>query len=285
MISQLLSDNMAAANPQRKAAMKRLMFDQEELQQAPVANVSAAPLDDNMFEWHCNFNHDDTIYHLILFFPENYPYKSPSAEFMPPGFMFVGGATKPGKKGTQICLSIFSDFAEWHKEWANEKSMGWSPGYTVQTVLMNMVAFICEHQPKANPYNQKLAKGFTCKDCGHCYKKPFPPLEDETKATTKGPTQDTPQIIDYMSKIKYQDKKPKTKDDLYGFGLIKSGPPHRPALTTPCEFVTAGSFYGMKKSIGTVQSIMKENLAFFLPMFINPTHGKEIKVSKVRRKI
>ncbi len=90
------------ANQQRKRAMKRLAFDQDELQRAPVDGVSAAPLDEDMLEWHCNFEFDGVVYHVVLFFPETYPYKSPSAEFVPPGFQFVGGATKPGKKGTQV---------------------------------------------------------------------------------------------------------------------------------------------------------------------------------------
>ena len=91
-----------AVNQQRKKAMKRLAFDQQELLRSPVDGVSAAPLDENMLEWHCNFEFDSVIYHVILFFPENYPYKSPSAEFVPAGFQFVGGATKQGKKGTQV---------------------------------------------------------------------------------------------------------------------------------------------------------------------------------------
>lgn len=133
-------------SPLRKKAMQRLMSDLDEIQRSPVTNVSAAPLESNMLEWHCNFNLDGTIYHLILFFPDNYPYRSPSAEFVPRGFNYQGGATKDGKKGTQVCLSIFSDFAEYHREWADEKSMGWSPGYTVQNVLLNMLSFLMEIQ-------------------------------------------------------------------------------------------------------------------------------------------
>ena len=172
------------ADAERKRAMKRLMFDQEELRLNPVENVSAAPKDENMFEWHCNFRHDDIIYHMILFLPKNYPYESPSAEFVPSGFRYNGGATKPGKKGTKVCLNIFSDFAHIHTEWKNEKSVGWSPGYTVQTILLNVVAFLAETQSgdsawtkDALSHNKKLSEAFTCSDCGHTYKKPFPSLD------------------------------------------------------------------------------------------------------------
>ncbi len=35
------------------------------------------------------------------------------------------------------------------------------------------------------------------------------------------------QIVDYISKTKFSIGKPKGKEELYGYGLIKSGPPHR----------------------------------------------------------
>ena len=47
-----------------------------------------------------------------------------------------------------------------------------------------------------------------------------------------------PKIIDYISKVRFGLKKPGSRDDLYGYGLVVSGPPHRPSLTTPCEFLS-----------------------------------------------
>lgn len=61
-----------------------------------------------------------------------FKFTSSSAEFLP-GIKYSAGATSTGPKGgTQVCLSIFSDFAEFHPEWANEKGTGWSPSYTAQ---------------------------------------------------------------------------------------------------------------------------------------------------------
>ncbi|KAL8564676.1 hypothetical protein ACOMHN_004170 [Nucella lapillus] len=293
------------ADSQKKRAMKRLILDQEELRQEPVANVSAAPLDSNLFEWHCNIRQEDVIYHLILFMPDNYPFQSPSAEFMPQGFAFSGGATMSGKKGTKVCLNIFSDFAMFHNEWKNQKGYGWSPGYTTQTVLMNLVAFLAETAGDGvKSHNASLSQTFTCSDCGHTYSKPFPPLGQsapETKSYTgkgkagKGASaknstppppppppppstpKNVPNIIDYISKARFGLKKPQSRDDLYGYGLVVSGPPHRPFLTTPCEFLSGESFFSMKLSMGVVHSSLKEELRFFLPMFIHPTHGNEIK--------
>ena len=282
------------ASASKKEAMKRLLFDQEELRKSPVENVSAAPLDENMFEWHCNIRQDEIIYHLILFFPENYPYSSPSAEFVPVGFNYRSGATKQGKKGTQICLNIFSDFEYIHTEWKNQKGLGWSPGYTVQMVLMNVVAFLaeldsCGSSTHIHQSNLKLSKDFICDECGHTYDTPLPSLNIKAEQITKkkgksnsvkkseNKNNTSPEIIDYVSKEKLIVQKPKGVDELFGYGLAVSGSKWRPTLTSPCEFISGKSFYGMKKSVGVVHSIMKEELKLFLPLFIHSKHGAEIK--------
>ena len=270
-----------AVNQQRKVAMKRLMQDLEELQDSPVPSVSAAPLDNDMFEWHCNFQLDDTVYHVIMFFPESYPFVSPSAEFVPHGFKFTGGATMPGKKGIKVCLSIFSDFATHHPEWATEKSAGWSPGYTVQTVLLNLLSFMAEMMSGNTGVmksNERLAQKYQCNDCGHTHAKPFPELDSEQKCTKNATKQDEGvDIVDYMSKAKFSSNKPKSKEDLFGFGLIQSGAVRRPVFTSPCEYLTGASFFGMQRQVGRVQSIMKDELVFFLPMYISQTHGEHIR--------
>ena len=81
-----------------------------------------------------------------------------------------------------------------------------------------------------------------------------------------------------MSKEPLKVEKPKGIEDLYGYGLIVSGPTHRPALTTPCEFLKFDLFNSMKKAVGTVLSVLKEELKFFLPLYIHQKHGEEIKV-------
>ncbi|BFZ11825.1 hypothetical protein BsWGS_14864 [Bradybaena similaris] len=295
--------------------LKRFKFDQEELRKSPVANVSAAPLENNIYEWHCNIRQDEIIFHVILFFPKQYPYQSPSAEFLPVGFSYSSGATKQGKKGTQICLDIFSDFSEVHTEWQSKKGEGWSPAYTIQTVLMNLVAFLAETQAAGTASatytnNLNLSKNFTCADCGHCYSKPFPALDDEavpdaktaeakstSVATTAKIKEDLPvstmgtadlsQLIDYISKEKFQLQKPKTVDDIWGYGLAVSGTNWRPTLTSPCEFLTGRSFYGMHKATGMVQSVFKEELKLFLPLYIHPVHSSGIKkeFEKTMRKV
>lgn len=199
-------------SPDLKKAMMRLEKDRQELINSPVANVSAAPLDSDMLEWHCNIKHGDAVYHVILFFPKEYPCVSPSAEFVPHGFEYQGGAAMGGKKGTKICLSIFSDFAKYHTEWANETQTGWSPGYTVQTVLLNLVSFLSDMDPEIgrrrrssqNSYLQ-MCKKFVCSDCGHSWEKPYPPLSSSSLPSTS--------LDDGGKMVKHESKTSQCSDD------------------------------------------------------------------------
>ncbi len=217
-------------------------------------------------------------------FPETYPAKSPSAEFVPKAFQPIGGATKPGNKGTRVCLSIFSDYADVHKEWANEKGTGWSPSYTVQTVLINLVSFLLETSSQADYYksvmdnNVKVAKAFSCPDCGHTHSKPWPPLTPvlQQQAPAKQQIAVPESLVCYVTKRQFGEKLEKQEDPIWGFGICQSGPSHNVQLTSPCEFMTLDGFT-MLANAGKVESVMREEIHFFLPLYINPAHGKLIK--------
>lgn len=68
-----------AMNQRALAAIRRLNSDLKEIKNFPIANVSALPLEDNIFEWHCNFQGAEgsewagAVFHVVLFFPEDYP--------------------------------------------------------------------------------------------------------------------------------------------------------------------------------------------------------------------
>ena len=304
---------MQTANAQQKRAMKRLMWDLAEIQTSPVNSISAAPLDDDMFEWHCNFTYDDEIYHLVLFFTENYPFKSPSAEFLPLGYRNFGGAQQDGKKGTQVCLSIFNDYNGYHTEWERDWGNGWSPGYTVQTVLLNLLSHIEDRRGDDQNYillDKELNKGFECPDCGHTLSKPYPEFDktsiprplskvEPTEAVlTKDDgvkiaesatdneltitcSKEMKDIICYVSRNKVKAIKPKSNEDIFGFGLeeltvysvVDSEPSQ--SVNSPCEFLTADAFFSMQKS-GLALSSRRTKLDHFLPVFIHPAHGEAI---------
>lgn len=283
----------------QKAATKRLLSDMKELEENPIEGVSASPLQDNIFEWHCNLSwtvkdtKEVAIFHVILFFPDNYPAVSPSAEFLPPAFTPIGGATKKGKKGTQICLSIFSDFAKIHKEWANEKGTGWSPSYTTQTVLLNLVSFLNEmtshYNNSAMNNNVAVSKSFVCKDCSHSAEKPYPPLPTQTaleaykqklineeKKISSSQSYAIEALTCYVTKLPFQEGE--KGNSIFGFGISKTGNQRNPNFTSPCEVMTLDGFEMLKKN-GKVESVLREEIDFFLPLFLTPTHGSRIRSS------
>merc|ERR1711904_238774 len=47
-----------------------------------------------------------------------------------------------GKK--VICLDVLGNFGEYHKEWKNSVGSGWSPAYTVTTLLVQLQSVLCD---------------------------------------------------------------------------------------------------------------------------------------------
>ncbi len=66
--------------------------------------------------------------------------------------------------------------------------------------------------------------------------------------------------MDYISKAKFSVSKPKGKEDLYGYGLIKSGPDHRCVTDKICEDLVffsghkAQQLFGWQKDMGRGRS-------------------------------
>ena len=78
------------ANPLRaQAARRRLLRDYKEVLSCPTPGVSAAPLDDNIFQWHVNLcpvsgPYTGTTLHCVLLFDNTYPTKPPKLKLATP---------------------------------------------------------------------------------------------------------------------------------------------------------------------------------------------------------
>jgi ubiquitin-conjugating enzyme E2 J1 len=95
------------------------MQELRELQKTPSADYTAAPLENNLFEWHftirgppdSDFTHG--IYHGKIFLPPEYPFKPPDFLLLTPN-----GRFEVGKK---ICLSISGYHPEtWQPSWSSK---------------------------------------------------------------------------------------------------------------------------------------------------------------------
>merc|ERR1712054_4712 len=81
-------------------------------------------------------------------FPADYPQRAPNIGFSFE-FEYRGGAqyTMPdgrlkGKK--VICLDVLGNFGNIHREWKSSVGSGWSPAYTVTTLLVQLQSVLCD---------------------------------------------------------------------------------------------------------------------------------------------
>ncbi len=100
----------------RNPAIKRIMADIRELNRHPSSRYYAAPLEDNMFEWHFTIrgpsqtDFQGGIYHGRIILPADYPFKPPNIIFLNKNGRF--------EVGTKICLSISAYHPEaWQPAW------------------------------------------------------------------------------------------------------------------------------------------------------------------------
>jgi len=110
-------------------AVRRLMRELLELQSTPSPMFHAAPLADNLFEWHFTIRGSkDTAfeggkYHGRLLLPSEYPFKPPNIILLTPNGRF--------ELNTKICLSITG----YHPEF-------WQPAWGVRTALLALISFL-----------------------------------------------------------------------------------------------------------------------------------------------
>jgi len=119
----------------RNPAVKRLLREAAEMA-VPSDEISAQPLEDNLFEWHFTIrgapesDFEAGIYHGRIILPPDYPMKPPSIILLTPNGRF--------ETGTKICLSISS----YHPE-------TWRPSWSIRTALTALVSFMTTDSPGA----------------------------------------------------------------------------------------------------------------------------------------
>jgi len=122
-------------------ARRRLLRDWAEVLRDPSPLVAAAPLDDDIFEWHANLRPDEgplrgIIFHMRIVFPKDYPDSPPNVLFP---MREIPSFTHPNLYSFGLCLDILSSYIG-----EVDKRAGWSPAYTVRTLLMQLQSFLFE---------------------------------------------------------------------------------------------------------------------------------------------
>ncbi|KAJ3019380.1 hypothetical protein HKX48_002136 [Thoreauomyces humboldtii] len=176
-------------------ATRRLLKDYAEIEHAPIgADLSAHPLEDNIYEWHASMRNGPLIVHLMLVFPKSYPCDPPSVTL----FTQIPHANVVASLGGyRICLDML-DVGK------TKPYEGWSACYSVASILRQLQAFIFDpafqfDQPTGALSNITTAvdraKAFKCDKCPHTYKKPWPKFPTSAELEKKAPTPIRRQVI------------------------------------------------------------------------------------------
>jgi len=152
-------------------AKQRLMKEAQELAITPVENCNAAPLEDNIFEWHANIStplYEGVCFHFIINFTEEYPKVAPKVKV-------CNRIDHPNVFGDYLCLDILT----MSEETQNTPYRGWTSAYTVSSLLVQLQCFLFDVPKQSNgrgykdsQYNEALT--YRCGKCGHCGSEPFP---------------------------------------------------------------------------------------------------------------
>ncbi|KAF9228006.1 UBC-like protein [Gyrodon lividus] len=109
-------------------AVKRIMQEARELANDPCTDYHAAPLEDDIFEWHCTMRgpsgteFEGGLYHFRILLPAEYPFRPPSLMILTPNGRF--------ELNTKICIS----FTNYHEE-------EWQPAWGVRTAILGLQGF------------------------------------------------------------------------------------------------------------------------------------------------
>jgi len=140
------------------ATRRRLLADLKRLQEEPLPLAAANPCSDaDLTLWDgvigaemevTHFGPVTVPLHFLIDFPCDYPSSAPSIGFSFE-FEYRGGASYvmpdgrlKGKK--VICLDVLGNFGNVHTEWKSTVGSGWSPAYTVTTLLVQLQSVLCD---------------------------------------------------------------------------------------------------------------------------------------------
>lgn len=167
-------------NKNKSWAMRRLMKDLKEIEEdsVPTVGVTARPTDKDLFTWRGNLRGPDGtpyqggVFHIEIKFTELYPSEPPTIRLMTP-------LTHPNVFGTSICLDMLN---------GSDRVLyqGWTSGYTVQSILIQLQSFLFE-KPKKDSEEKikeevKAANEFKDLAIGHKGPlNPYPPFSTKEK--------------------------------------------------------------------------------------------------------
>eukprot|EP01084_Bolivina_argentea_P254616 428082_1 len=181
-----VGDTMKVVHQFKSSAKKRILRDLREwkLYENELNYISAEPLENNIFIWHCNmhFSFHNIVFHFIIKLPDNYPYNPPRIYICT---KLKHSNVSKSTEGYSICLDMLESSTR------NIPYHGWTCAYSIFSVLFQLQSFLCdvENQKKYTKKDIDLmlrqSQSFECKKCGHSAAKPFPSIKSGSKSNIK----------------------------------------------------------------------------------------------------
>ncbi|KAH7107407.1 UBC-like protein [Auriculariales sp. MPI-PUGE-AT-0066] len=152
------------AHNKNNSAVKRILQEARELANDPSTDYVAAPLEDDIFEWHCTLRgspgteFEGGLYHVRILLPAEYPFRPPSIMLLTPNGRF--------ELNTKICIS----FTNYHEE-------QWQPAWGVRTAIIGLQGFFplkgeaavgvaaIEYPASERRRLAQLSRDWTCPHC------------------------------------------------------------------------------------------------------------------------
>jgi len=140
------------------ATQRRLISDLKRLQEEPIPLAAASPCSDaDLSLWNGVIGCEMEVTHIglvtvplhfLVDFPQDYPSSAPNIGFSF-DFEYNQGASyiqQDGRlKGKKvICLDVLGNFGNVHTEWKSTVGSGWSPAYTMSTLLIQLQSVLCD---------------------------------------------------------------------------------------------------------------------------------------------
>jgi len=187
----------------------------------------------------------------------------------------------------KICLDILSDYESYFRNMdnnnrVNTKGVGWSSAYTVQTLLVQLQAFLMELDDEEGkitlgpylsqiPEAVKASKNFKCDSCPHQPAAPWPPLPGLEAALAPHPVASSSELDIIKSELICYHNRTSFTEDVLGIGLCVKRH-HRSSkidsISSPLELLSYKAFQN-----GVRCSILNDvEFQYWMPIYINPEH-------------
>ncbi|KAL1741711.1 ubiquitin-conjugating enzyme/RWD-like protein [Schizophyllum fasciatum] len=158
---------MAGVN-KNNSAIKRIMLEARELANDPCTDYVAAPLEDDIFEWHCTLRgpadteFEGGLYHFRITLPPEYPFRPPSIIMLTPNGRF------------ELNTKLFTSHSPYRTLDHEEL---WQPAWGVRTAIVGLQGFFplkgtnavglgaVEYPPAERRRLAKLSREWTCPQC------------------------------------------------------------------------------------------------------------------------